>query len=85
MGFLTGDYYTPFAGPGSFGHTGAGGSVAFAHPSASWPSPTSMNQMSAGLAGYDRADTLIAAALGRARPGLTRSAQWARKIDFVSE
>ena len=86
MGFLTGDYYTTFAGPGSFGHTGAGGSIAFAHPERELAFAYTMNRMSSGLAGYDRADTLIAAALDVLDRALTAgSAQWARKIDFVSE
>jgi CubicO group peptidase (beta-lactamase class C family) len=63
MGYLTGDYYTTFAGSGSFGHTGAGGSVAFAQPERELSFAYVMNLMSAGLAGYDRADNLIAAAV----------------------
>jgi len=66
MGYLTGDYYTSFAGPGSFGHTGAGGSVAFAQPERDLSFAYVMNQMSAGLAGYDRADNLIAATVDAA-------------------
>ncbi len=86
MGFLTGDYYTTFAGPGSFGHTGAGGSIAFAHPERELAFAYTMNRMSSGLAGYDRADTPDRRHPGRARPrDAAGSTQWARKIDFVSE
>ena len=67
MGYLTGDYYTEFAGPGSFGHTGAGGSIAFAHPESGLSFAYVMNKMSSGLAGYDRADGMIAAAIDAAR------------------
>ena len=43
--------------------TGAGGSIAFAHPERELAFAYTMNRMSSGLAGYDRADTLIAATL----------------------
>jgi CubicO group peptidase (beta-lactamase class C family) len=32
MGFMVHGMFTPYAGPGSYGHPGAGGSVAFAQP-----------------------------------------------------
>src|SRR5262245_58676793 len=32
MGFMTYGSFTPMLGPGSFGHAGAGGSLAFGHP-----------------------------------------------------
>ena len=53
MGFLTSDPFTVYAGPGSFGHTGAGGSIAFAQPERELAFAYVMNRMSSDLAGYD--------------------------------
>jgi CubicO group peptidase (beta-lactamase class C family) len=67
MGFMTHGQFTPFAGPGSFGHPGAGGSVAFAHPESGLAFAYVMNQMAANLAGDMRAQRLIDAAVESAR------------------
>ena len=66
MGFLISDDFTTFAGPGSFGHTGAGGSIAFAQPERELAFAYVMNKMSEGLAGYARADGLVEAAVAAA-------------------
>ena len=63
MGFLISDDFTTFAGAGSFGHTGAGGSIAFAQPERELAFAYVMNKMSEGLAGYSRANGLIEAAV----------------------
>lgn len=62
MGFMVAGPFTPYAGPGSFGHPGAGGSVAFAQPERELGFAYAMNQMAANLAGDLRAAQLIAAA-----------------------
>ncbi len=62
MGFMTSGPFVPMAGPGSFGHPGAGGSVAFAQPSRDLAFAYVMNAMSANLAGDLRSQALIKAA-----------------------
>jgi len=62
MGFMTSGPFVPMAGPGSFGHPGAGGSVAFAQPSRDMAFAYVMNAMSANLAGDLRSQALIKAA-----------------------
>lgn len=62
MGFMTSGAFSPFAGPGSFGHPGAGGSVAFAHPELELGMAYVMNRMAQNLAGDLRAQRLIEAA-----------------------
>lgn len=62
MGFMTSGPFVPMAGPGSFGHPGAGGSVAFAQPSRELAFAYVMNAMSANLAGDFRSQALIKAA-----------------------
>ena len=57
LGFMTSGVFAPLGGPGSFGHTGAGGSVGFAHPEKGLAFGYVMNQMEANLAG----DTRVAA------------------------
>ena len=67
MGYMTyGTMFTPYAGPGSFGHTGAGGSVAFAQPERELAFAYVMNRMASNLAGDVRAAQLIAAATAAA-------------------
>ena len=66
MGFLISDDFTTFAGDGSFGHTGAGGSIAFGQPERDLAFAYVMNKMSEGLAGYSRANGLIEAAVAAA-------------------
>lgn len=62
MGFMVHGLFTPFAGPGSFGHPGAGGSVAFAQPERELAFAYVMNQMARNLAGDVRAQRLIESA-----------------------
>jgi CubicO group peptidase (beta-lactamase class C family) len=62
MGFMTHGMFTPYAGPGSFGHPGAGGSVAFAQPERELAFGYAMNKMASNLANDTRAAALIAAA-----------------------
>lgn len=62
MGFMTHGPFTVFAGPGSFGHPGAGGSVAFAQPERDLAFAYVMNTMSSNLAGDLRAQRMIDAA-----------------------
>lgn len=63
MGFMTHTMFSPFAGSGSFGHPGAGGSVAFAHPESEIGFGYVMNQMAANLANDRRAQRLSEAAV----------------------
>jgi len=63
MGFMTSGMFSPYAGPGSYGHPGAGGSVAFAHPERELSFAYVMNAMAANLAGDTRAQRLIDAAV----------------------
>ncbi|MGB8858587.1 MAG: serine hydrolase domain-containing protein [Ilumatobacteraceae bacterium] len=62
MGFMTYAVFTAFAGPGSFGHPGAGGSVGMAHPERELAVAYVMNQMAANIAGDVRAQRIIDAA-----------------------
>ena len=64
MGFMTSGDFTPMAGPGSFGHAGAGGSLAFGYPAKKLGFGYAMNQMDGNLAGDPRADNLVQAVLG---------------------
>ena len=58
---MTYGMFTPFAGPGSFGHPGAGGSVAFARPESDLAFGYVMNKMASNLANDPRSAQLIAA------------------------
>jgi CubicO group peptidase (beta-lactamase class C family) len=62
MGFMTHGTFTPYAGPGSYGHPGAGGSVAFAQPERDLAFGYAMNKMASNLAGDPRAQRMITAA-----------------------
>jgi CubicO group peptidase (beta-lactamase class C family) len=62
LGFMTYGPFTPYAGPGSFGHPGAGGSVAFAQPARDLAFAYVMNKMAPNLASDVRAQQLINAA-----------------------
>ena len=62
MGFMTHGVVTPYCGPGSFGHSGAGGSVAFAQPERELAVAYVMNQAGANLAADARAQRIIDAA-----------------------
>ena len=59
MGFMTPTPFSPFAGPDSYGHPGAGGSVSFADPSRDIAFSYVMNRMAGGLGGDPRAQLLI--------------------------
>jgi CubicO group peptidase (beta-lactamase class C family) len=63
MGFMTNSMFTPFAGPGSFGHPGAGGSVGVAQPERGLAFGYVMNRMAANLASDFRAQRLLDAAV----------------------
>jgi CubicO group peptidase (beta-lactamase class C family) len=62
MGFMTHGMFSPYAGPGSFGHPGAGGSVAFAQPERRLAFAYAMNRMAQNLANDLRAQRLTDAA-----------------------
>ena len=62
MGFMTHGPFTPYAGPGSYGHPGAGGSVAFAQPERELAFAYVMNQPASNLANDARAQHLVDAA-----------------------
>lgn len=62
LGFMVHGPFTPYAGSGSYGHPGAGGSVAFAQPERDLAFAYAMNTMAANLAGDLRAQRLIEAA-----------------------
>ena len=62
MGFMTHGMFTPYSGPGSFGHSGAGGSNAFAQPERQLAVAYVMNKMAANLATDARAQRISDAA-----------------------
>jgi CubicO group peptidase (beta-lactamase class C family) len=62
MGFMTHGMFTPYSGPGSFGHSGAGGSNAFAQPERHLAVGYVMNKMAANLAADARAQRITNAA-----------------------
>ena len=62
MGFMTHGMFTPYSGPGSFGHSGAGGSNAFAQPERELAVSYLMNKMAANLAADARAQRITTAA-----------------------
>ncbi|MGZ4770977.1 MAG: serine hydrolase, partial [Ilumatobacteraceae bacterium] len=62
MGFMTHGAFTPYSGPGSFGHSGAGGSNAFAQPERQLAVGYVMNKMAANLAADARAQRITDAA-----------------------
>lgn len=66
LGFMVTGPFTPYAGPGSYGHPGAGGSVSFAQPERQLAFSYVMNQMASNLAGDLRAQRLIDAAAAAA-------------------
>lgn len=66
MGFMTSGMFSPFAGPGSYGHPGAGGSVGFAHPEHHLAVGYVMNRMAANLASDVRAQRITDAAVAAA-------------------
>ncbi len=66
MGYMTNSAFTPFAGAGSYGHPGLGGSVAFAQPSRQLAFAYVTNRMATALTGDERGRRLIAAAVAAA-------------------
>ena len=62
MGFMTSSMFSMFAGPGSYGHPGLGGSVGMAQPERQLAVGYVMNQMATNLAGDVRAQRIIDAA-----------------------
>jgi CubicO group peptidase (beta-lactamase class C family) len=62
MGFMTYGMFTPYAGAGSYGHSGAGGSNAFAQPERQLAVGYVMNKMAANLAADARAQRITIAA-----------------------
>ncbi len=62
MGFMTHGMFTPYSGPGSFGHSGAGGSNAFAQPERGLAVAYAMNKMAPNLATDVRAQRITDAA-----------------------
>ncbi len=66
MGFMVHGPMTVYSGPGSYGHPGAGGSVAFAQPERDLAFAYVMNQMATNLAGDMRAQRLLEAAAAAA-------------------
>jgi CubicO group peptidase (beta-lactamase class C family) len=63
MGFMTHGEHSTFAGPGSFGHSGAGGSFGFAQPQLDLAMSYVMNTMMVTLDGDPRAQRLTHAVL----------------------
>jgi CubicO group peptidase (beta-lactamase class C family) len=63
MGFMVHGPFSLFGGPGSFGHPGAGGSVAFALPEKEMGFAYVMNQMATNLANDFRAQRLAESAV----------------------
>jgi CubicO group peptidase (beta-lactamase class C family) len=66
LGFMVHGLFTPYSGPGCYGHPGAGGSVAFADPARDLAFAYAMNRMATNLAGDTRAQRLIDAAVAAA-------------------
>ena len=58
-GFALPPMLCPNAGPGAFGHPGAGGSLAFADPEAGFAFGYVMNQMKLGTTGDERSQSLV--------------------------
>lgn len=63
MGFMTHGIFSPYSGPGSFGHPGLGGSSAFAQPERELAVGYVMNRMATNLANDSRAQTVTDAAV----------------------
>jgi len=61
LGFMLSTDFSPFGGPGSFGHPGAGGSVGFAHPEKGIGFGYVMNKMQANLSGDPRVASITQA------------------------
>ena len=61
LGFMTSSEFSPYGGPRSFGHAGAGGSVGFADPEHGLGFGYVMNRMMTNLSGDPRTRGLVAA------------------------
>jgi CubicO group peptidase (beta-lactamase class C family) len=61
LGFMCHSAFSPLLGPGSFGHSGAGGSLGFADPDSGVAFAYVMNQMRLGLGGDERTASLVEA------------------------
>ena len=61
LGFSLPPMLSPAAGPGAFGHPGAGGSLGFADPEAELGFGYVMNQMQLGTTGDPRSQGLVEA------------------------
>ncbi len=61
LGFMTSSPFSPYGGPRSFGHAGAGGSVGFADPEHGLGFGYVMNRMMTNLSGDPRSRGLVAA------------------------
>jgi CubicO group peptidase (beta-lactamase class C family) len=61
LGFMTSSPFSPYGGPRSFGHAGAGGSVGFADPDNGIGFGYVMNRMMTNLSGDPRTRALVAA------------------------
>ena len=61
LGFMTSSPFSPYGGPRSFGHAGAGGSVGFADPENGLGFGYVMNRMMTNLSGDPRSRGLVAA------------------------
>ena len=61
LGYMVSSAFSPFGGPGSFGHPGAGGSVGFADPDNHLAVGYVMNRMMQNLSGDPRTRGLIKA------------------------
>lgn len=64
LGYMPHNDFNPMLGPGSFGHPGAGGSLAFADPESAIGFGYVMNQMQTSLSADPRPASLIAAVRG---------------------
>lgn len=61
LGFMTSSPFSPYGGPASFGHAGAGGSVGFADPENGLGFGYVMNRMMTNLSGDPRTRGLVSA------------------------
>ena len=61
LGFMTSSEFSPYGGPRSFGHAGAGGSVGFADPENGLAFGYVMNRMMTNLSGDPRTRGLVSA------------------------
>jgi CubicO group peptidase (beta-lactamase class C family) len=61
LGFFTASLFAPYGGAGSFGHSGAGGSMGFADPDNQIAAGYVMNRMAQNLSGDPRTRGLVEA------------------------